>query len=161
MVEWKNCSIVLFETNVKALILQGFLFHLIWVDSIIYLGYSAEQLSQLHVSLCLESVLKAAKSCFCGYIYIYMFYLVFWSRFTVALSTILSLSPSHISLRKRFLCQDLSSWSSADELDTSGSLSPVSGRSTPSRRRSVMYTPPRTRCSMRCLVFGDPPERIE
>uniref|UniRef100_UPI0037E92F69 nesprin-1 isoform X2 n=1 Tax=Semicossyphus pulcher TaxID=241346 RepID=UPI0037E92F69 len=33
--------------------------------------------------------------------------------------------------------QDLSSWSSADELDTSGSLSPVSGRSTPSRRRSV------------------------
>uniref|UniRef100_A0A671SML9 KASH domain-containing protein n=1 Tax=Sinocyclocheilus anshuiensis TaxID=1608454 RepID=A0A671SML9_9TELE len=32
--------------------------------------------------------------------------------------------------------QDLSSWSSADELDTSGSLSPVSGRSTPSRRRS-------------------------
>uniref|UniRef100_A0A672NJW8 Nesprin-1-like n=1 Tax=Sinocyclocheilus grahami TaxID=75366 RepID=A0A672NJW8_SINGR len=28
--------------------------------------------------------------------------------------------------------QDLSSWSSADELDTSGSLSPVSGRSTPS-----------------------------
>ncbi|XP_076833611.1 nesprin-1-like isoform X2 [Brachyhypopomus gauderio] len=33
--------------------------------------------------------------------------------------------------------QDLSSWSSADELDTSGSLSPVSGRSTPSRQRSV------------------------
>uniref|UniRef100_UPI003AAF302D nesprin-1-like n=1 Tax=Centroberyx gerrardi TaxID=166262 RepID=UPI003AAF302D len=33
--------------------------------------------------------------------------------------------------------QDLSSWSSADELDTSGSLSPISGRSTPSRRRSV------------------------
>ncbi|CAB1415536.1 unnamed protein product [Pleuronectes platessa] len=32
--------------------------------------------------------------------------------------------------------QDLSSWSSADELDTSGSLSPVSGRSTPSHRRS-------------------------
>ncbi|TNM95815.1 hypothetical protein fugu_016898 [Takifugu bimaculatus] len=32
--------------------------------------------------------------------------------------------------------QDLSSWSSADDLDTSGSLSPVSGRSTPSRRRS-------------------------
>ncbi|XP_053365696.1 nesprin-1 isoform X2 [Clarias gariepinus] len=32
--------------------------------------------------------------------------------------------------------QDLSSWSSADELDTSGSLSPVSGRSTPSRHRS-------------------------
>ncbi|TSO25166.1 Nesprin-1 [Bagarius yarrelli] len=31
--------------------------------------------------------------------------------------------------------QDLSSWSSADELDTSGSLSPVSGRSTPSRHR--------------------------
>ncbi|MBN3320114.1 SYNE1 protein, partial [Atractosteus spatula] len=37
--------------------------------------------------------------------------------------------------------QDLSSWSSADELDTSGSLSPVSGRSTPSRRRSVTYSP--------------------
>nr|XP_057913483.1 nesprin-1 isoform X8 [Doryrhamphus excisus] len=34
--------------------------------------------------------------------------------------------------------QDLSSWSSADDLDTgSGSLSPASGRSTPSRRRSV------------------------
>nr|XP_029531763.1 nesprin-1-like isoform X2 [Oncorhynchus nerka] len=34
--------------------------------------------------------------------------------------------------------QDLSTWSSADELDsTSGSISPVSGRSTPSRRRSV------------------------
>ncbi|XP_061899190.1 nesprin-1-like isoform X1 [Entelurus aequoreus] len=33
--------------------------------------------------------------------------------------------------------QDLSSWSSADDLDTgSGSLSPASGRSTPSRRRS-------------------------
>ncbi|KAM7172378.1 nesprin-1 isoform 5-T6 [Macrochelys suwanniensis] len=32
---------------------------------------------------------------------------------------------------------DLSSWSSADELDTSGSLSPVSGRSTPSRQRTV------------------------
>ncbi|XP_072545442.1 nesprin-1 isoform X10 [Salminus brasiliensis] len=32
--------------------------------------------------------------------------------------------------------QDLSSWSSADELDTSGSLSPMSGRSTPSRQRS-------------------------
>ncbi|XP_056332552.1 nesprin-1-like isoform X5 [Danio aesculapii] len=31
--------------------------------------------------------------------------------------------------------QDLSSWSSADDLDTSGSLSPVSGRSTPSRQR--------------------------
>ncbi|TRY83468.1 hypothetical protein DNTS_016212, partial [Danionella cerebrum] len=33
--------------------------------------------------------------------------------------------------------QDLSSWSSADELDTSGSLSPVSGRSTPSRQRPL------------------------
>ncbi|XP_059374492.1 nesprin-1-like isoform X2 [Carassius carassius] len=32
--------------------------------------------------------------------------------------------------------QDLSSWSSVDDLDTSGSLSPVSGRSTPSRQRS-------------------------
>uniref|UniRef100_A0A8C7X1J4 Nesprin-1 n=1 Tax=Oryzias sinensis TaxID=183150 RepID=A0A8C7X1J4_9TELE len=32
--------------------------------------------------------------------------------------------------------QDLSSWSSADDLDTSGSLSPASGRSTPSRQRS-------------------------
>ncbi|XP_069462898.1 nesprin-1 isoform X17 [Ambystoma mexicanum] len=31
---------------------------------------------------------------------------------------------------------ELSSWSSADELDTSGSLSPVSGRSTPSRHRT-------------------------
>lgn len=39
--------------------------------------------------------------------------------------------------------QDLSSWSSADELDTSGSLSPVSGRSTPSRRRSQ-----RGKCSL-------------
>lgn len=45
--------------------------------------------------------------------------------------------------------QDLSSWSSADELDTSGSLSPVSGRSTPSRRRSVTYTPPCPLCSTR------------
>uniref|UniRef100_A0A3P9C737 KASH domain-containing protein n=1 Tax=Maylandia zebra TaxID=106582 RepID=A0A3P9C737_9CICH len=39
--------------------------------------------------------------------------------------------------------QDLSSWSSADELDTSGSLSPVSGRSTPSHRRSQ-----RGKCSL-------------
>uniref|UniRef100_A0A8D0G6V3 KASH domain-containing protein n=1 Tax=Sphenodon punctatus TaxID=8508 RepID=A0A8D0G6V3_SPHPU len=38
---------------------------------------------------------------------------------------------------------DLSSWSSADELDTSGSLSPVSGRSTPSRQRT-----PRGKCSL-------------
>ncbi|XP_077205606.1 nesprin-1 isoform X11 [Paroedura picta] len=38
---------------------------------------------------------------------------------------------------------DLSSWSSADELDTSGSLSPVSGRSTPSRQRT-----PRGKCSV-------------
>ncbi|XP_026643178.1 nesprin-1 isoform X9 [Microtus ochrogaster] len=33
--------------------------------------------------------------------------------------------------------QDLSSWSSADELDTSGSMSPTSGRSTPNRQKSV------------------------
>nr|KAF6462350.1 hypothetical protein HJG59_011373 [Molossus molossus] len=33
--------------------------------------------------------------------------------------------------------QDLSSWSSADELDTSGSVSPTSGRSTPNRQRTV------------------------
>ncbi|XP_045150652.1 nesprin-1 [Echinops telfairi] len=33
--------------------------------------------------------------------------------------------------------QDLSSWSSADELDTSGSVSPASGRSTPSRQSTV------------------------
>ncbi|KAM6186412.1 nesprin-1 isoform 7-T7 [Rhynchocyon petersi] len=32
--------------------------------------------------------------------------------------------------------QDLSSWSSADELDTSGSMSPTSGRSTPNRQRT-------------------------
>ncbi|XP_075718991.1 nesprin-1 isoform X3 [Rhinoderma darwinii] len=38
---------------------------------------------------------------------------------------------------------ELSSWSSADELDTSGSLSPVSGRSTPSRERT-----PRGKCSV-------------
>ncbi|XP_068007808.1 nesprin-1 isoform X2 [Melanerpes formicivorus] len=38
---------------------------------------------------------------------------------------------------------ELSSWSSADELDTSGSVSPVSGRSTPSRQR-----PPRGKCSL-------------
>ncbi|XP_044278581.1 nesprin-1 isoform X9 [Varanus komodoensis] len=38
---------------------------------------------------------------------------------------------------------DLSSWSSADELDTSGSLSPVSGRSTPSRQRT-----PRGKCNV-------------
>ncbi|XP_062428373.1 nesprin-1 isoform X2 [Rhea pennata] len=38
---------------------------------------------------------------------------------------------------------DLSSWSSADELDTSGSVSPVSGRSTPSRQRT-----PRGKCSL-------------
>ncbi|XP_060061301.1 nesprin-1 isoform X3 [Erinaceus europaeus] len=39
--------------------------------------------------------------------------------------------------------QDLSSWSSADELDTSGSVSPVSGRSTPNRQRT-----PRGKCSL-------------
>ncbi|XP_026643175.1 nesprin-1 isoform X6 [Microtus ochrogaster] len=38
--------------------------------------------------------------------------------------------------------QDLSSWSSADELDTSGSMSPTSGRSTPNRQKS-----PRGKCS--------------
>ncbi|XP_078504900.1 nesprin-1 isoform X2 [Lissotriton helveticus] len=38
---------------------------------------------------------------------------------------------------------ELSSWSSADELDTSGSLSPMSGRSTPSRHRT-----PRGQCSL-------------
>ncbi|NXF38127.1 SYNE1 protein, partial [Nyctibius bracteatus] len=38
---------------------------------------------------------------------------------------------------------ELSSWSSADELDTSGSGSPVSGRSTPSRQRT-----PRGKCSL-------------
>ncbi|XP_053238173.1 nesprin-1 isoform X2 [Podarcis raffonei] len=38
---------------------------------------------------------------------------------------------------------DLSSWSSADELDTSGSPSPVSGRSTPSRQRT-----PRGKCNV-------------
>ncbi|KAM6463512.1 nesprin-1-like isoform 1-T1 [Liasis olivaceus] len=38
---------------------------------------------------------------------------------------------------------DLSSWSSADELDTSGSLSPVSGRSTPSRQKM-----PRGKCNV-------------
>ncbi|XP_051711227.2 nesprin-1 isoform X22 [Oryctolagus cuniculus] len=38
--------------------------------------------------------------------------------------------------------QDLSSWSSADELDTSGSVSPTSGRSTPNRQKS-----PRGKCS--------------
>ncbi|OWK01984.1 hypothetical protein Celaphus_00019102, partial [Cervus elaphus hippelaphus] len=32
--------------------------------------------------------------------------------------------------------QDLSSWSSADELDTSGSVSPTSGRSTPNRQKT-------------------------
>ncbi|EDL03578.1 mCG140751, isoform CRA_b [Mus musculus] len=39
--------------------------------------------------------------------------------------------------------QDLSSWSSADELDTSGSVSPTSGRSTPNRQKS-----PRGKCSL-------------
>uniref|UniRef100_A0A8C6ZUL9 KASH domain-containing protein n=1 Tax=Nothoprocta perdicaria TaxID=30464 RepID=A0A8C6ZUL9_NOTPE len=38
---------------------------------------------------------------------------------------------------------DLSSWSSADELDTSGSVSPASGRSTPSRQKT-----PRGKCSL-------------
>uniref|UniRef100_A0A8C7ULC6 Spectrin repeat containing, nuclear envelope 1b n=1 Tax=Oncorhynchus mykiss TaxID=8022 RepID=A0A8C7ULC6_ONCMY len=46
--------------------------------------------------------------------------------------------------------QDLSTWSSADELDsTSGSISPVSGRSTPSRRRSQ-----RGKCSMSQQTSG-------
>ncbi|XP_016067047.1 PREDICTED: nesprin-1-like isoform X3 [Miniopterus natalensis] len=39
--------------------------------------------------------------------------------------------------------QDLSSWSSADELDTSGSVSPASGTSTPNRQRT-----PRGKCSL-------------
>nr|XP_020142857.1 nesprin-1 isoform X3 [Microcebus murinus] len=39
--------------------------------------------------------------------------------------------------------QDLSSWSSADELDTSGSVSPASGRSTPNRQKT-----PRGKCSL-------------
>ncbi|KAM9666886.1 nesprin-1 isoform 13-T17 [Trichechus inunguis] len=39
--------------------------------------------------------------------------------------------------------QDLSSWSSADELDTSGSMSPTSGRSTPNQQRT-----PRGKCSL-------------
>ncbi|XP_070652505.1 nesprin-1 isoform X4 [Bos indicus] len=39
--------------------------------------------------------------------------------------------------------QDLSSWSSADELDTSGSVSPTSGRSTPNRQKT-----PRGKCSL-------------
>lgn len=38
-----------------------------------------------------------------------------------------------------FFLQDLSSWSSADELDTSGSVSPTSGRSTPNRQKSVTF----------------------
>lgn len=60
--------------------------------------------------------------------------------FTPFLSSFFACS---LSLQKKNRSsQDLSSWSSADELDTSGSLSPVSGRSTPSRRRSVTYTPP-------------------
>lgn len=33
----------------------------------------------------------------------------------------------------------MSSWSSADELDTSGSVSPTSGRSTPNRQRTVTF----------------------
>lgn len=65
-----------------------------------------------------------------------------------------------LSLYKRFLRQDLSSWSSADDLDTSGSLSPVSGRSTPSRRRSVTYTSTCTCCSVRSQVFGYPSETV-
>ncbi|XP_022415225.1 nesprin-1 isoform X17 [Delphinapterus leucas] len=39
--------------------------------------------------------------------------------------------------------QDLSSWSSADELDTSGSVSPTSGRSSPNRQKT-----PRGKCSL-------------
>ncbi|XP_036078730.1 nesprin-1 isoform X13 [Rousettus aegyptiacus] len=39
--------------------------------------------------------------------------------------------------------QDLSSWASADELDTSGSVSPTSGRSSPNRQRT-----PRGKCSL-------------
>uniref|UniRef100_A0A8C5KPH7 Spectrin repeat containing, nuclear envelope 1 n=1 Tax=Jaculus jaculus TaxID=51337 RepID=A0A8C5KPH7_JACJA len=39
--------------------------------------------------------------------------------------------------------QNLSSWSSADDLDTSGSASPTSGRSTPNRQKA-----PRDKCSL-------------
>lgn len=55
-----------------------------------------------------------------------------------------------------FQHQDLSSWSSADELDTSGSLSPVSGRSTPSHRRSVMFISTCTCCYMRTRCLETP-----
>ncbi|XP_028903939.1 nesprin-1 isoform X12 [Ornithorhynchus anatinus] len=50
------------------------------------------------------------------------------------LEKILDLSSSQL---------DLSSWSSADELDTSGSVSPGSGRSTPNRQKT-----PRGKCSV-------------
>lgn len=79
---------------------------------------------------------------------------------TFPMSLTISLLLS-LALCKRFLCQDLSSWSSADELDTSGSLSPVSGRSTPSRRRSVTHTLTCARCSMRGQVFSYPSECIQ
>ncbi|XP_044527655.1 nesprin-1 isoform X1 [Gracilinanus agilis] len=50
------------------------------------------------------------------------------SRHIKDLEKILDISSSQL---------DLSSWSSADELDTSGSVSPVSGRSTPNRQKTV------------------------
>lgn len=83
----------------------------------------------------------------------------------VCLSLCLSVSPSPYSLSLPLVLslslssKDLSSWSSADELDTtSGSISPVSGRSTPSRRRSVTYSSPSgvTWCSTRRKMFGTP-----
>ncbi|XP_074043952.1 nesprin-1 isoform X5 [Macrotis lagotis] len=56
------------------------------------------------------------------------------SRHIKDLEKILDISSSQL---------DLSSWSSADELDTSGSVSPVSGRSTPNRQKT-----PRGKCSL-------------
>ncbi|RXM34940.1 Nesprin-1 [Acipenser ruthenus] len=48
---------------------------------------------------------------------------------------------------------DLSSWSSADELDTCGSLSPNSGSSTPSRRRSTVCKQPLKLMAMDSIIF--------
>lgn len=94
-------------------------------------------------------------------------YFCWRSRFGPQAATCLPLSDIScvslllsLSLCKCYLCQDLSSWSSADELDTSGSLSPLSGRSTPSRRRSVTYTSTCTCCSMRSQVFSYPSETV-
>jgi len=64
---------------------------------------------------------------------------------------LLACSYVNVSLR-----QDLSSWSSADELDTSGSLSPVSGRSTPSRQRSVTHTHTHTRTHTHTHAYLEP-----